>query len=78
MESFWLSEGIQLDKEAIRYNAAKRGLANLRLNSTWGKLTERNDRRMTNMTLQPKELYGFLATPVVEVINLAFSSDDVV
>jgi len=25
--SFWQSEGIRLDKEAIRYNATKRGLA---------------------------------------------------
>ena len=36
VESFWQSEGIRLEKEAIRCNAAKRGLAKLCLNSMWG------------------------------------------
>ena len=36
VDSFWHSEGTRLDKEAIRYNAAKRGLATLCLNSMWG------------------------------------------
>jgi len=36
IESFWKSEWIRLDKESIRSNAAKRGLANLCLNSMWG------------------------------------------
>ena len=30
------------------------------------------------MITELKKLYGFLATPGVEVINLAFASDDVV
>ena len=33
---------------------------------------------MTKMITEAKELYGFLATPGVEVMNLAFASDDVV
>ena len=41
------NEGIQLDKDAIGYNHAKRGLAKLCLNSMWGILTERNDRTRT-------------------------------
>ena len=36
VESFWQSEGIRLEKEANRYNAAKRVLAKLCLNSMWG------------------------------------------
>jgi len=28
VESFWMSEGVRLEKEAMRYSAAKRGLAN--------------------------------------------------
>jgi G:T-mismatch repair DNA endonuclease (very short patch repair protein) len=40
IDNFYASEGIRLDKEAIRPNAAKRGLSKLCLNSTWGKLTE--------------------------------------
>jgi hypothetical protein len=27
---------------------------------------------------EPKELYAFLATPGIEVLNMAFASDDVV
>jgi len=44
----------------------------------WGNLTERNDRTQTKVISEPKDLYGFLATPGIEVTNLAFASDDVV
>ena len=44
----------------------------------WGKLTERIDRTRTKIITEPHELYRFLATPGVEVTNLAFASDDVV
>jgi len=67
-----------LEKEAIRYNFAKRGLVKLSLNFTWGKLTERNDWTMTKMITEPKELHGFLPTLGIEVLNLAFFSNDVV
>jgi len=77
VESFWKSEAIQLEKGAIRYNAAKRGLAKICLNSMWGILTHRNDRTKTKSTTEPKELYGLLANIGVEVMNPAFASDDV-
>ena len=76
--NFRASEGVMLDKDAIRPNAAKRGLAKLCLNSMWGKLTERNDRTKTKMISDPRELCGFLATPGIEVASLVFASDDVV
>ena len=41
IEMFRQSEGVRLDKDCIRYNAAKRGLAKLCLNSMWGKLAEK-------------------------------------
>ena len=63
IDNFYGSEGIRLDREAIRPNAAKRGLAKLCLNSMWGKLTERNNRKKTKMIKDPHELYRFLATP---------------
>jgi G:T-mismatch repair DNA endonuclease (very short patch repair protein) len=44
IESFWQSEGIRLNKDAIEYNAAKRGSAKLCLNSMWGKFGERTQR----------------------------------
>jgi len=76
VELFWQSEGIRLDRECINFNAANRGLAKLCLNSMWGKLTERNDRTITKIITEPKELYGFLATPGIEVTNIIFASDD--
>jgi len=76
--NFFASEGIRLDKEAIRPNAAKRGLAKLCLNSMWGKLTERNNKTKSKMITDPQELYMFLATPGIEVANLVFASVDVV
>ena len=76
--SFWKNGGIRLDREAIKPNAAKRGLAKLCLISMWGKLTERNGRTRTEIINEPHELYRFLATPIVEVTTLAFASDDVV
>jgi len=78
IESLWQSEGIRLDRECIRCNAAKRGLAKLCLNSMFRKLTERNDRTMTQIITETKELYGFLATSGIKVVNLVFASDDVV
>jgi len=44
----------------------------------WGKLTERKNRTQTKFISDPKELYGFLATPGIEVINLMFTNDEVV
>jgi len=78
IETFFKNEGIRLDRELIKSNAAKRGLAKLCLNSMWGKLTERNDRTQTKVISDPKDLYSFLATPGIKVTNLAFASDDVV
>jgi len=77
IESFEQSEGIRLDRDSIKFNAAKRGLAKLCLNSMWGKLTERYDRTQTTTITERRELYRFLATPDIEVTNLMFGSDDV-
>jgi len=51
--NFFVSEGIRLDKEAIRPNAAKRGMAKHCLKSMWGKLTERNNRTKSKMISDP-------------------------
>jgi len=78
ISNFQASEGIRLEKEDIRPNAATRGLAKLCLNSMWGNLPERNYRTKSKMVSDPHELYRFLATPGIEVANLMFASDDVV
>jgi hypothetical protein len=77
IQNFNASEGILLDKDALRSNASKRPLAKLCLNSMWGKLTERTNRTRTKMISDPHELYCFLATLGIEVANLMFASDDV-
>ena len=43
-----------------------------------GNVAERNDRTRTKIITQPHDLYRFIATPGVEITNLAFPSDDVV
>jgi hypothetical protein len=78
ISEFHRSEGIQVDKDNIGLNPAKRGLAKLCLNSMWGKLTERNKGTRTKMITDPQELYRFLSKPGIEVVALVFASDDVV
>jgi len=77
-DQFHQDEGIRPDRDSIGYNAAKRGLAELCLNSMWGKLTERSNRTQTKLISQPAELNRFLVTPGVEVQNMLFANDDVV
>jgi len=54
IDSFEQSEGVRLDRESIKFNAAKRCLAKLCLSSMWGKLTERNDRTKTKIITEPR------------------------
>ena len=44
VDDSYAREGLRLDRDATRPNAAKRGLAKLCLNSLWGKLVERQNR----------------------------------
>jgi hypothetical protein len=39
--------------------------------------TERNNRTRTKLISDPKELYRFLATPGIEVIQLVFANDEI-
>jgi hypothetical protein len=63
IKGFYESEGVLLDRDAIRPNAAKLGIAKLCLNSMWCKVTQRNTRLETRMILVPQELYRLLVTP---------------
>jgi hypothetical protein len=69
ISEFHKREGIQLVKEYIGLNSAKRGLAKLCLNFMCGKLTERIGHAKKMITDQ-QELYKFLATPDIEVAAL--------
>jgi hypothetical protein len=76
-ETFCAREGVLLDRNSIRPNASKRGLAKLCLNSLWGNMAERQNRNPTNLISDPHELYRFLANPWVEFVNW-FASDSFV
>ena len=78
VETFNAKEGVLMDKDAIRLNEVEGGLAKLCSNSLWGKLVERRNRTKTKQMSGPHELYRFLVTPGVEVVNLMFASDSVV
>jgi hypothetical protein len=78
IESFWQSEGGRLDTNNVRYNAGKRRLTKLCLNSMWGKLGERAFRSQITLIFDPQELYRFLATPGVEVSSLLFVKEQAV
>ena len=56
ISSFHASEGIRLNKEAIRPNAAKRGLAKPCLNSMSCKLTKSYNRTKSKLISDPHEL----------------------
>jgi len=74
---FKQNEGIILNKDSIHYNAPKRELAKLCLNSMWGKLGESAMRTQTQLISDPQDLYRFLATPDIEVATLVFAGDSV-
>jgi hypothetical protein len=78
IQSFRESEVIELEKASIKHNDAKRDLVKLCLNSMWGNLTERSNRTQTKLISDPKVLYGFLATPVIEVVHVVFANEEVV
>ena len=54
ISEFAASEGIQLDKDAIGSNSAKRGLAKLCLISMCCKVTERHDKTRTKRISDPQ------------------------
>ena len=74
---FQQNEGIIVNKDSIRKNASKRGLAKLCLNSLWGKLCENPMRTQPQLISEPQDLYRFLATPGTEVSSLLFAGDSV-
>ena len=78
VETFNPREGVMMDRDAIRPNAAKRGLVKPCLNSLWGKLAEMQNRTQTKPLSDSQELYRFQYTRGVEVVKLMFASDSVV
>jgi hypothetical protein len=78
VQAFWESEGIRLNKEGIKINAAQLGLANLCLNSMCGKLSVRPNRPQMKLISVPQEIYGLLAPADIEVCSMQLASDKIV
>ena len=76
VETFYAREGVLLDNDDIRPNAAKRGLAKL-FEFALGKIGRMAEPNQDQADLRPGRTYRFPATPEVEVVNL-FASDSVV
>ena len=62
-------ESVLMDRDAIRPNAAKSGMAKLCLNSLCKTSSESRYRNQTKLISDPQELYTFLPTPGFEFAN---------
>ena len=78
IDNLYARQYVRLERDSLRPNASKQELKKLCLNYMWGKLTEKHNRTETNLISKPFELNRFLATPVIEVVNLVFASVPVV
>lgn len=74
----YLREGVRVDRDGIRPNNAKRGLAKQCLNSYCDKRIERQYRSQTKLISDPHEMHRFLAYSGIKVLKLLFGRDTVV
>ena len=70
-------EGVQLDKENIVVNSARRSLAKLAMNSLWGKMGERTNLMNTMLITDPEEFSHYLFSSEIDVGYFSFISDTV-
>lgn len=66
------TDGIQLDPDKIAVNSSYRSLSKLLLNSLWGKLTQRDNLKQTDVIQDVHDLYDLLYSPLVEVSDVYF------
>ncbi|KAF4528493.1 hypothetical protein B566_EDAN016897 [Ephemera danica] len=64
------TEGIELDKNDIEYNACLRYIAKLCLNTTWGYLCKNSYKSQTKIVNEPKQLFVALENQNFDVTNL--------
>ena len=69
-------EGIDLDPDKIAKNPGRKATAKLMLNSFWGNFGERQNKPTTEAVYSPADLYSKLTSPVIEVSQLRFCTDD--
>ena len=64
-------------RHQIQKNAGQRNLANLKLNSMWGKLAHNQYKNQTIIVDSEKEFYELLTRPSTEITDVIFPNDDV-
>jgi len=77
IEDYRSAEGIALDKTSISKNSGQRSLAQLKLNSMWGKWAQNQNKTKTTIVNSEKEFYELLTSPGTEVTNLIFPNEEV-
>jgi len=77
IEDYRRAEEISLDKASISKNAGQRTLTKLKLNSTWGKWAQNQNKTQTTIVNSEKEFYELLTSPGTEVTNLILPNEEV-
>ncbi|XP_046391618.1 uncharacterized protein LOC124159751 [Ischnura elegans] len=78
LKEFHEREGIALDGDKIEFNAGRRSLSKLMLNSFWGKFGQRENLSRTGVIRKIDELYSLLTSPNTEVSRVIEVNDEVV
>ncbi|XP_046387449.1 uncharacterized protein LOC124157026 [Ischnura elegans] len=76
LKLFLEREGVCLEKKNVEFNAGKRYLAKLMLNSFWGKFGQRENQAQTSVVKELDELYTMLSSPTVEVHRTVEINDE--
>ena len=77
VSEYFEHEGVELDPDAIEFNAGVCSLAKLMLNSFWGKFAQNPVKDKSAYCMDASELYKLLFDDKVEVKNVTFFNEDV-
>ena len=77
IREYFEKEGIQLDPEKIKYNAAQRAITKLILNSLWGRFSLRQNLPQTTLVNDPEDFTRIVFGNTDTLAYFSFISDDV-
>ena len=75
IEDYKINQGIQLEKDNIKANPAKRQIAKLLLNSLWGKMAQQTNQLTSKLVKKPEELFHFLFSNLYNISNFHFVNE---
>ena len=73
-----IKDSLDIDVEKFEFNAGKRSLAKLALNSLWGKFAQRSNMSQTKYVTDVSEFYEILLNDKFDNINIQFINDNMV